>query len=113
MEIESKVTYTRHRVTEAYFWSLGIYFEPQYSQARVIIATAIILFTLLDDMYDAYGTMEELLLFTDAMEKYHIICIYKKYYVLYILNILMVMAYKIDGSNAGGFPLPLMGYLTA
>lgn len=69
MEIESKVTFTRHRVTETYLWSLGAYFEPQYSQARVKTAIALILFTALDDMYDAYGTMEELELFTYAMDK--------------------------------------------
>lgn len=70
MEIESKVPYTRHRVTELYLWSLGAYFEPQYSQARVILATALIIFTVIDDIYDAYGTMEELEIFTDAMQKY-------------------------------------------
>ncbi|VYS67741.1 unnamed protein product [Arabidopsis thaliana] len=70
MEFKSKVTYTRHRITEAYLWSLGTYFEPQYSQARVITTMALILFTALDDMYDAYGTMEELELFTDAMDEW-------------------------------------------
>ncbi|KAJ4866994.1 Alpha-humulene/(-)-(E)-beta-caryophyllene synthase [Raphanus sativus] len=70
MEIKSKVTYTRHRIVEAYLWSIGAYFEPQYSQARVKFAIALIIFTLLDDTYDAYGTMEELEIFTDAMEKW-------------------------------------------
>lgn len=72
MEIKSKVRYTRHRVAEAYLWSLGAYFEPQYSQARVKTAIAIIIFTMLDDTYDAFGTMEELEIFTDAIEKYSI-----------------------------------------
>ncbi|CAF2016490.1 unnamed protein product [Brassica oleracea] len=70
MEIKSKVTYTRHRVAEAYLWSIGAYFEPQYSQARVKTAIALIIFTMLDDTYDAYGTMEELEIFTDAIEKW-------------------------------------------
>ncbi|KAJ0248666.1 Alpha-humulene/(-)-(E)-beta-caryophyllene synthase [Hirschfeldia incana] len=70
MKIKSKVTYTRHRIAEAYLWSLGGYFEPQYSQARVRTAIALIIFTILDDTYDAYGTMEELEIFTDAMEKW-------------------------------------------
>ncbi|KAF3574306.1 hypothetical protein F2Q69_00060842 [Brassica cretica] len=65
--IKSKVTYTRHRIAEGYLWLLGAYFEPRYSQARVKTSIALILFTTLDDMYDAYGTMEGL--FTDAMEK--------------------------------------------
>ncbi|KAH0868911.1 LOW QUALITY PROTEIN: hypothetical protein HID58_075933, partial [Brassica napus] len=70
MEIKSKITYTRHRIAEAYLWSLGAYFEPHYSQARVKTAIALILFTILDDTYDAYGTMKELEIFTDAMEKW-------------------------------------------
>ncbi|KAF8089988.1 hypothetical protein N665_0493s0043 [Sinapis alba] len=70
MEIKSKVPYTRHRAAEAYLWSLGAYFEPQYSQARVKTAIALIIFTMLDDTYDAYGTVEELEIFTDAIEKW-------------------------------------------
>ena len=70
MEFESKITYTKHRVTEAYLWALGTYFEPEYSQARVTLASVVILLTALDDMYDAYGTGDELELFTYALEKY-------------------------------------------
>ncbi|CAH8361308.1 unnamed protein product [Eruca vesicaria subsp. sativa] len=70
MEIKSKVTYTRHRIAEGYLWSLGAYFEPQYSQARIKTAIALILFTILDDTYDAYGTVKELEIFTDAIQKW-------------------------------------------
>ncbi|CAH8390028.1 unnamed protein product [Eruca vesicaria subsp. sativa] len=70
MEFESKITYTRHRVAEAYLWALGTYFEPEYSQARVVLAIIVILYTALDDVYDAYGTKEELELFTHALEKW-------------------------------------------
>uniref|UniRef100_M4FIJ1 Uncharacterized protein n=2 Tax=Brassica campestris TaxID=3711 RepID=M4FIJ1_BRACM len=70
MEFESKITYTKHRVTEAYLWALGTYFEPEYSQARVTLASVVILLTALDDMYDAYGTGDELELFTYALEKW-------------------------------------------
>ncbi|CAF2088729.1 unnamed protein product [Brassica napus] len=69
-ELTCVTRYTRHRVAEAYLWSLGAYFEPQYSQARVKTAIAIIIFTMLDDTYDAFGTMEELEIFTDAIEKW-------------------------------------------
>ncbi|WZZ51154.1 hypothetical protein YC2023_051261 [Brassica napus] len=56
VEFESKITYTKHRVAEAYLWALGTYIEPEYSQARVTLASVVILLTALDDMYDAYGT---------------------------------------------------------
>ncbi|KAL0824510.1 hypothetical protein Bca101_048187 [Brassica carinata] len=70
MEFESKITYTRHIVAEAYLWALGTYFEPEYSQARVALAIIVILYTALDDVYDAYGTKEELEIFTHALKKY-------------------------------------------
>ncbi|KAL0729015.1 hypothetical protein Bca4012_025108 [Brassica carinata] len=70
MEFESKITYTRHRVAESYLWALGTYFEPEYSQARVVLAITVILYTALDDAYDAFGTKEELELFTHALEKW-------------------------------------------
>ncbi|CAH8388104.1 unnamed protein product [Eruca vesicaria subsp. sativa] len=60
MEFESKITYTKHRVAEACLWAVGTYFEPEYSQARVLLANVVILLTALDDTYDAYGTKEEL-----------------------------------------------------
>ncbi|CAN6835996.1 unnamed protein product, partial [Brassica oleracea] len=51
VEFESKITYTKHRVAEAYLWALGTYIEPEYSQARVTLASVVILLTALDDMW--------------------------------------------------------------
>lgn len=70
MEFESKITYAKHRVAEACLWAVGTYSEPEYSQGRVLLANVVILLTALDDTYDAYGTKEELELFTYALEKY-------------------------------------------
>ena len=64
MEFESKITYAKHRVAEACLWAVGTYFEPEYSRGRVLLANVVILLTALDDTYDAYGTKEELELFT-------------------------------------------------
>ncbi|CAH2050040.1 unnamed protein product, partial [Thlaspi arvense] len=70
MEIPAKLPYARNRPIESYFWSSFAYFEPQYSFARVILAKVIMVMTLLDDTYDAYGTFEELKQFTNAVERY-------------------------------------------
>ncbi|KAF3558984.1 hypothetical protein F2Q69_00013354 [Brassica cretica] len=51
VEFESKITYTKDRVAEAYLWALGTYIEPEYSQARVTLASVVILLTALDDMW--------------------------------------------------------------
>ncbi|XP_010545915.1 PREDICTED: alpha-humulene/(-)-(E)-beta-caryophyllene synthase-like [Tarenaya hassleriana] len=70
LQLDVKLPYARDRVIESYLWALGAYFEPQYSRGRIIVAITIILLTLLDDTYDAYGTPGELDQFTDALERW-------------------------------------------
>nr|QWB49542.1 terpene synthase 8 [Aquilaria sinensis] len=68
MDIKRKFPFARHRIVECYFWILGIYFEPQYALGREITTKAIALISILDDIYDAYGTPKELELLTTAIE---------------------------------------------
>uniref|UniRef100_A0A6I9RJN4 Alpha-humulene synthase-like n=1 Tax=Elaeis guineensis var. tenera TaxID=51953 RepID=A0A6I9RJN4_ELAGV len=58
--LAKKLTFCRDRVVECYFWILGIYFEPHYSRARIYMTKVIALLSIMDDIYDAYGTREEL-----------------------------------------------------
>ncbi|KAJ8621940.1 hypothetical protein MRB53_030469 [Persea americana] len=66
----AKLPFIRDRVVECYFWILGVYFEPQYSRARLMISRIISLTSVMDDIYDVYGTMEELRVFTDAIQRW-------------------------------------------
>ena len=49
---------------------VSIYFEPQYSLGRKILTKVISMTSILDDIYDAYGTLEELEPFTEAIERF-------------------------------------------
>ncbi|KAJ9542776.1 hypothetical protein OSB04_029282 [Centaurea solstitialis] len=72
MDFQTSVPYVRDRVPEIYLWILGLYLEPCYSKAR-IIATKITLFlVILDDTYDAYATIDESRLITDAINRWEI-----------------------------------------
>ncbi|KAK9079256.1 hypothetical protein SSX86_000926 [Deinandra increscens subsp. villosa] len=72
MRFQETNPYIRDRVPEIYLWILGLYFEPRYSSAR-IIATKITLFlVVLDDTYDAYATIDEIRLLTDAINRWDI-----------------------------------------
>ena len=54
---------------ELYVWVMGVYFEPKYSSARKFLTKVIAMASLMDDTYDAYGTFEELELFTEAIQR--------------------------------------------
>ncbi|KAF5450587.1 hypothetical protein F2P56_030922 [Juglans regia] len=74
--VPEKISYVRDRVVELYFiWILGQYFEPQYSHGRMMLGKVTCLLSIMDDTYDAYGTFEELQLFTDAVIRWDIRCI--------------------------------------
>ncbi|URE22748.1 hypothetical protein MUK42_16005 [Musa troglodytarum] len=64
------LSFARERVVEAYYWILGVYYEPQFSRARVMAAKIVIFTTLLDDIYDDYSTLEESQLLTDAIQRW-------------------------------------------
>ncbi|KAI7732110.1 hypothetical protein M8C21_028973 [Ambrosia artemisiifolia] len=75
LDVPNNFHYMRNRLVENYFWILGVYFEPQYSRARVFMTKVIAMSTILDDTYDAYGTYEELVIFTEAVQRWSLTCI--------------------------------------
>jgi hypothetical protein len=72
LESPQKLFYARHRPTEAYFWALGVYYEPQYAEARKLLAKFIATITPYDDTFDNYGIWEELQPFADVMQRFAI-----------------------------------------
>ena len=70
MDFARKLPFARDRVVECYFWIVGVYFEPQYSLARKILTKVIAMTSIIDDIYDVYGTLEELELFTEAIDRF-------------------------------------------
>ncbi|RXI03549.1 hypothetical protein DVH24_004201 [Malus domestica] len=68
LDFVSKLPFARDRIVESYLWGLGCYFEPQYDFARMTLSKVIGLIVGIDDIYDVYGTFEELELFTEAVE---------------------------------------------
>ncbi|XP_044507235.1 (-)-germacrene D synthase-like [Mangifera indica] len=69
--LASKLPYVRDRVVELYFWIVGVYFEPEYELARRLLTKVIATTSVIDDTYDVYGTVDELELFTSAVERWN------------------------------------------
>ncbi|KAK9041685.1 hypothetical protein V6N11_016775 [Hibiscus sabdariffa] len=75
LDVPVNFPFTRDRFVECYFWILGVYFEPHYTVGRNFTTKVIALISILDDIYDAYGTYEELEIFTKAIHRWDINCI--------------------------------------
>jgi len=65
-----QMTFGRHRHIEYYTLASCIAFEPQHSGFRLGFAKTCHIITILDDMYDTFGTVDELELFTAAMKRW-------------------------------------------
>lgn len=73
LDVRNKLPFTRDRITEIYLiWTLSAYFEPQYSFARRTSCKVSAILSIVDDIYDNYGTLEELELFTEAIQRWDI-----------------------------------------
>jgi len=68
--LSSKLKFARDRLVELYIWSLAIIPEPQFAICQKELTKVGQLLTILDDVYDIYGTIDELELFTDAIERF-------------------------------------------
>ncbi|XP_010440107.1 PREDICTED: tricyclene synthase, chloroplastic isoform X2 [Camelina sativa] len=64
--------FVRDRITESYFSSVGVIYEPEFAYHRQVLTKVFMLITTIDDIYDIYGTMEELQLFTTIVEKWDV-----------------------------------------
>ncbi|XP_060199548.1 vetispiradiene synthase 3-like [Lycium barbarum] len=72
LDFVTTLPYARDRAVECYFWTVGVYIEPQYSQARVMLAKTIAMISIIDDTFDAYGIVKELDTYTDAIQRWNI-----------------------------------------
>ena len=64
-----KLSFTRDRLMENFFWTVGEIFQPQFGYCRKMLTKVNALITTIDDVYDVYGTLDELELFTVAVER--------------------------------------------
>ncbi|KAJ4762477.1 Terpene synthase [Rhynchospora pubera] len=72
LNLYEKLPFFRDRLAENYLWSVGWAFEPEHSNYRIAQTQANCLITTIDDIYDVYGSLNELEAFTDAIEKWDI-----------------------------------------
>ncbi|KAF5458382.1 hypothetical protein F2P56_022413 [Juglans regia] len=67
---KDKLPFSRDRLMENFLWAMGIVSEPQFSKCRIGLTKFVCILTAIDDMYDVYGSLDELECFTDAVNRW-------------------------------------------
>ncbi|KAH0467957.1 hypothetical protein IEQ34_002990 [Dendrobium chrysotoxum] len=67
---DSKLNFARDWPVESYFLAVGMAVEPRFSTCRIELAKALCFINVIDDIYDIYGFLDELQLFTDAIDRW-------------------------------------------
>ncbi|MBA0649921.1 hypothetical protein Goklo_017428, partial [Gossypium klotzschianum] len=75
--LDKRMSFARDRLMENFLWSVGMIINPQNGKGRRIQTKVNSLITIIDDVYDVYGTLDELELFTDVVERWDINAIQK------------------------------------
>ncbi|WMV12653.1 hypothetical protein MTR67_006038, partial [Solanum verrucosum] len=68
--LAEKLSFSRDRLVGNLFWAVGTIFEPQHSYFRILITKVIVFIAIVDDIYDVYGTLDDLELFTHAIQRW-------------------------------------------
>ncbi|KAH7569077.1 hypothetical protein JRO89_XS06G0100600 [Xanthoceras sorbifolium] len=71
-DLGEKLSFARNRLVVTFLWTVGTAFEPRYGSWRIRNTKVNSLITVIDDIYDVYGTLEELELFTDVVDRWDI-----------------------------------------
>ncbi|KAH9744556.1 Beta-myrcene/(E)-beta-ocimene synthase 2 [Citrus sinensis] len=100
IDLAKNLKFARDRLMECFIWSVGMVPKPQYSNCRRALTKVAAFVTIIDYIYAVYGTLDELELFTYAVERWDINAVndlpnYMKLSFLALYNTINEMAYDI------------------
>ncbi|KAG2712276.1 hypothetical protein I3760_04G117700 [Carya illinoinensis] len=72
LNFKDKLSFSKDRLMENFLWAMGIVSEPhEFSKCRMGLTKFVSILTAIDDVYDVYGSLDELECFTDAVNRYN------------------------------------------
>ncbi|KAE9457780.1 hypothetical protein C3L33_10322, partial [Rhododendron williamsianum] len=70
--LKEKLSFSRDRLMENYLWAMGMVSESHFSNCRNGLTKFVCILSAIDDMYDIYGSIDELERFTDAVNRWDV-----------------------------------------
>ncbi|XP_061370104.1 neryl diphosphate diphosphatase, chloroplastic-like [Gastrolobium bilobum] len=62
--------FARYQPLKWYTWPMACFTDPRFSEQRIELTKTISLIYVIDDIFDVYGTLDQLTLFTDAVNRW-------------------------------------------
>uniref|UniRef100_A0AAU7LL55 Linalool/nerolidol synthase n=1 Tax=Zanthoxylum ailanthoides TaxID=159071 RepID=A0AAU7LL55_9ROSI len=73
--LAKKLEFARDQPLKWYLWSMACFTDPSFSWQRIELTKPISLIYIIDDIFDVYGTLDELTLFTEAINRWDLAAI--------------------------------------
>ncbi|XP_042478532.1 (3S,6E)-nerolidol synthase 1-like [Macadamia integrifolia] len=70
MGLSKKLKFARDQPLKWYLWPMTVLSDPKHSEQRIHLTKTISLVYIIDDIFDVHGTLDELILFTEAVNKW-------------------------------------------
>ncbi|KAI3840305.1 hypothetical protein MKW92_008781 [Papaver armeniacum] len=112
LALDESLGFARNRLVECFLWIVGLNSEPKFKNVRRQVTKTAYLGTVVDDVYDVYGSLDELKLFTEAVQRWDINTVenlphYMKICFFALYNTVNEMGYEVLRNNN----LDVMPYL--
>ncbi|KAI3936136.1 hypothetical protein MKW92_008128 [Papaver armeniacum] len=112
LALDESLGFARNRLVECFLWIVGLNSEPKFGNVRRQVTKTAYLGTVVDDVYDVYGSLDELKLFTEAVQRWNINTVedlphYMKICFFALYNTVNEMGYEVLRNNN----LDVMPYL--
>eukprot|EP00253_Pinus_taeda_P013031 PITA_13031 len=65
-----QLDFYRKRHVELYFWAVLGAFEPEFRSSRIAFTKLSTVMTVIDDLYDTHGTLDEIKIFTEGVRRW-------------------------------------------
>ncbi|GFS29467.1 terpene synthase 14 [Actinidia rufa] len=98
--LANELKLARNQPLKWYMWPMAALTDPRFSEERVELTKPISFIYIIDDIFDVYGTIEELTLFTDAVNRWELSAVeqlpdYMKVCFKALYDVTNEIAYKI------------------
>uniref|UniRef100_A0A161ZN00 Terpene synthase like-28 n=1 Tax=Daucus carota subsp. sativus TaxID=79200 RepID=A0A161ZN00_DAUCS len=72
LRLADELKYARNQPLKWFTWSMAMLTDPSLSEERIELTKAISFIYVIDDIFDVYGTIDDLTLFTEAVNRWDI-----------------------------------------